>query len=125
METFYNQNTAANILAFHTLNSLENVYMYYDGRVADCFRLIYRDEHEVQFKNNGRGLYLYTDQQHYEHYGPVPPAPPFVQYLQTVNGNEKLFTKKKPKERKPQWNYRNFSHGHLLWNFLRLFVVIV
>ena len=32
IETFYNQNTAANILAFHTLNSLENAFMYFDGR---------------------------------------------------------------------------------------------
>ena len=94
VETFYNRNTAANILAFHTLNNLENAYMYYDGRMADCFRLIYRDGREIQFKNNGRGLYLYTDPQNNEQYGPVPPPQSFVQYLQTVNGNEKLFTKK-------------------------------
>jgi len=94
VETFYNENTAANILAFHTLNALSNAYMYYDGRVADCFRLIYDDGREVQFKKNRRGLYVFTDPRHNKDYGPVPPAQSFAQYLQTVSGNEKLFSKK-------------------------------
>ena len=66
--------------------------MYYDGRVADCFRLIYDDGREVQFRNNGRGLYIYIDPEQNKKFGPGPPLQSFVQYLQTVTGNEKLFT---------------------------------
>ena len=61
VETFYNKNTAANILAFHTLSSLNDAYMLYDSRVADCFRLIYKNGKEIQFQNHGDGLYTYVD----------------------------------------------------------------
>jgi len=81
VETFYNKNTVANILGFHTLNALPNAYMYYDGRVADCFRLVYDDGREVHFKNNGRGLYVFTDPRRNKDYGPVPPTQSFAQYM--------------------------------------------
>ena len=61
VETFYNKNTAANILAFHTISALDDAYMVYDSRVADCFRLIYQDGREIQFQNFGDGLYTYVD----------------------------------------------------------------
>ncbi len=48
--TFYKNNTAVNILVFHSLNLFSNTYMYCDGRVADYFRLIYDEGREVQFK---------------------------------------------------------------------------
>ena len=32
---FYNKNTAANILALHTLSALDDAYMIYDSREAD------------------------------------------------------------------------------------------
>ena len=59
--------------------------------MADCFRLIYDDGPEVQFKKNGRGLYTYTDPEQNKKSGLVPPPQSFVQYLQIVTGNEKLF----------------------------------
>ena len=50
LDAFYNKNTAANILALHTMSALDNAYMVYDSRVADCFRLIYYDGKEYQFQ---------------------------------------------------------------------------
>ena len=61
LDAFYNKNTAANILAFHTMSALDNTYMVYNSRVADCFRLIYQDGKEFQFQNFGDGLYTYVD----------------------------------------------------------------
>ena len=90
VETYYNKDMAANILAFHTLNALPNAYMHYDGRVADCCRLIYNDGKEIQFCNYGKGLYEYVDPK----YKCIATEQSFVQYLQTVYNNEKLFSKR-------------------------------
>ena len=121
VDTFYNKNTAANILAFHTLNDLHNAYMYYDGRVADCFRLIYDDGREVQFRNNRRGLYIYTDPEQNKKFGPVPPLQSFVQYLQTVTGNEKLFTKREIERAKAAVELQEF----LAWPSTAEFIEII
>ena len=61
VEAFYNKNIVANILAFNTLSALDDAYMLYDSRVADCFRLIYKNEKEIQFQNFDDGLYTYVD----------------------------------------------------------------
>jgi len=46
--------------------------MYYDGRVADCFRLAYDDGREVHFKNNGR---MGHDQLNHRLLAPCPTPP--------------------------------------------------
>ena len=43
VESYYNPNTAANILAFHTLCRLKDAYMLYDSRQGDCFSIIYNN----------------------------------------------------------------------------------
>ena len=80
---FYNKNTAANILAFHTLSALENAYMVYDSSVADCFTLIYKNGKKIQFQDHGDVLWkLHTPQKH-----------SFAEYLHTARDNNKLLTK--------------------------------
>ena len=93
VDAFYNKNTAANILAFHTLSALDDAYMFYDSREADCFRLIYKDGREIQFQNFGDGLYTYVDPKDNWKIEPKEPKS-FAQYLQTVNDKEQLMTKK-------------------------------
>ena len=95
--------------------------MYYDGRVADCFRLIYDDGREFQFKNNGRGLYEFTDPKHNKAYGSVPPAQSFAQYLQIVSSNEKLFSKKEVERVKYALEMQEF----LSWPSTQEFLEIV
>ena len=50
VESYYNSNTAANILAFHSLTKLKDAFMLYDSRQGDCFRLIYKSGKELQFQ---------------------------------------------------------------------------
>ena len=92
VEMFYNKNTAANILAFHTLSALDEAYMVYDSRVADCFRLIYKNGKELQFQNHGDGLYTYVDPKE-NLLLKNPDDCSFAQYLQTVKDNENIMTK--------------------------------
>ena len=61
IEVSYNRNTAANILAFHTLTELKDARMVYDSRVADCFRLIYTHGKELQVQNCRDGLYVFVN----------------------------------------------------------------
>ena len=62
--SYYNSNTAANILAFHTLCRLKDAYMVYDSRQGDCFRLINNNRKELQFQNCGDGLYTFVNPIH-------------------------------------------------------------
>lgn len=53
VEAFYNKNTAANILAFHTLRALNDAYMVYDSRVADYARRSGHDKILQYLRNEG------------------------------------------------------------------------
>ena len=64
VESYYNPDTAANILAFHSLSKLKDAYMLYDSRHGDCFRLIHKNGKELQFQNCGDGLYTFVNPIH-------------------------------------------------------------
>ena len=111
VDAYYNKDTAANILAFHTLAKLKGAHIQYDSRVADCFRLIYKNGNELQFKNCGDGLYTFVnpkenikfesnnkEQPNEEEKDNITTQKEIVdvqtQYIQTVKENEKLMSKK-------------------------------
>ena len=111
VDAYYNKDTAANILAFHTLANLKGAYMLYDSRAADCFRLIYKDGKELQFKNCGDGLYTFVHpnenikfesnkkeqlNEDVKHNTTTQKESVNVQtqYIQTVSENKKLMSKR-------------------------------
>ena len=61
VQAHYNKDVTANILSFHMLAAIKDAHMLYDNRVADCFRLIYKDGREIYFSNHGGGLYTFVD----------------------------------------------------------------
>lgn len=66
IESYYNPDTAANILAFHSLTKLKDTYMLYDSRHGDRFRLIHENGKELQFQNCGDGLCTFVNPIHNE-----------------------------------------------------------
>ena len=92
LDAYYNKNAAANILGLHTMSALDNAYIVYDSRVADCFRLIYHNGKECQFQNFGDGLYTYVDPKDNWKIKTHEQKRP-MNYLQTVDNVKKLMTK--------------------------------
>jgi len=76
--------------------------MYFDGRAADCFRLIYDDGWEVRFKNNGRGLYEFTDLSIKRLMDQYHKLNPLLSICKQSLVMKKLFSKKRSRERSMQ-----------------------
>ena len=111
VDAYYNKNTAANILSFHTLAALTDAYMIYDSRIADCFRLVYQNGNEAQFQNMGDGLYVYVDPEKNKKFDINPRNPTKThdvkqnnfanqQMLHVASQNKKLMTENEIKRAK-------------------------
>ena len=68
--------------------------MLYYSRVADCFRPVYNDGREAQFRNNGDGLYIYVDPSENKTWNENEKVTHNTQLVQTVEKNEQLMTEK-------------------------------
>ena len=119
VETYYNKDTAANILAFHDLSSLKDAYMLNDIRVADCLRLIYDDGREFQFRNVGGGLYTYKKPaQNIKLHTKITNE--CTQLLQVVKDNEKLMSQREIDRAKAALDLQEYLGWPSIEEFLKI-----